>query len=124
LFSEDLKSVIIIELGRTLGFLNNPIRFVLPLGKTTYDFPPISVNLPPEFLRYFLALIPFFQMKFDSFFTAPVVETIPLLDAIYNLSPSSNTSSAPRLLKSREIILPSLSKKEASRLEYLVRPPA
>ena len=123
-FSADLKSVIVLEFGKNLWIFKNPIFFVLPLGKTTYDFPPVLFNFPPEFLIYFLALIPFSQIKVDSFDTAPVVETIPLLDAIYTLSPSSNNSSASSLLKSRVIIFPSLSKKEASRLAYLVSPPA
>ena len=34
-----LKSVTIIELGRTRGFLNHPIFLVLPFGKTTKDLP-------------------------------------------------------------------------------------
>ena len=86
-------------------------------------FQRILFNFPPEFLIYLLALIPFFQIKVDSFEIAPVVETSPLLDAIYILSPSSNTCCAFSLLKSKLIIFPSLSKKEASRLAYLSKSP-
>jgi hypothetical protein len=105
-----LKSVIIIEFGSTLGFLKNPIFLVLPFGKTTYDFPPLLNNLPPEFLMYLLAFNPFSQIKLDSFVTAPVVETIPLLDAILMISPFSKISSAFKSLKSSVITFPPLIK--------------
>ena len=118
-----LNSVMITELGRTLGFLSHPIFLVFPFGKTTYDFPPLW-DLPPENLIYFLAFVPFFQIKLDSFFTAPVVETIPLLDAIFIISPFSNISSAFKSLNLSEIVFPSLINDDASRLAYNVNPPA
>ena len=81
-------------------------------------------NLPPEFLIYLLAFNPFSQIKLDSLVTAPVVETIPLLDAIFIISPFSNISSAFKSLKSSVITFPSLIKDDASKLAYNVNPPA
>ena len=80
--------------------------------------------LPPEFLIYLFAFNPFFQIKLDSFSTAPIVETNPLLDAIFISSPSWKISSVLDILsKSRETIFPSLFRVEAFKLEYLVKPP-
>jgi len=117
--------VTIIEFGKTKGFLRKPIFLVFPFGYIMYELSPSFFILPPESLIYLFAFFPFFQMKLDSFSTAPIVETTPLLDAINISSPSRKISLLlDKLSKSRVIILPSLFSVEAFKLAYLVKPPA